>query len=192
MKEQVNNVCKSTFLKLRNISHIRKYLSKETTVMLVHGFITSNIDYCNSLLSGLPMSVLKKLQMVQNAAAKLVVKARKFDHVTPILKELHWLPISYRTQCKILLLTYKCLKGEGPEYLCNMLRPVRAMRSLRSSSKNVLMVPRTKLVTCGERAFSVIAPVLWNELPIGVKSIENLQFFKRKLKTHLFKVAFNV
>ena len=131
--------------------------------------------------------------MVQNAAAKLVVRARKYDHVTPILIELHWLPVFYRIRFKILLLTYKCLHGEGPEYLCNLLHPVNERsRSLRSSSMNMLQVPRTKLVTCGDRAFSVIAPVLWNQLPNDVKTAQNLQSFKTSLKTYLFTMAFNL
>ena len=193
MKSHVNSICKSAFYKLKNISHIRKYLSTETTVMLVHAFITSNLDYCNSLLTGLPYSVLHKLQMVQNAAAKLVFRVRKYDHVTPLLKDLHWLPVIYRIEFKLLLLTFKCLHGKGPEYLCTMLNPIERVRKLRSSSAvNLLKVPRTKLVTCGDRAFSVIAPLLWNKLPDNVRAAKDVDSFKISLKTYLFKKAFNV
>ena len=103
----VASICKSSFYHLRNISYIRKYLSSTTTETLVHAFISSKLDHCNSLLCGLPNYQIKKLQHFQNTAARLITLSRKHEHVGPILLNLHWLPIHYRIMFKILLITYK-------------------------------------------------------------------------------------
>ena len=114
---------------------IRKYLSRSVTESLVHAFITSRIDYCNSLLYGLPNShIIMKLQRIQHAAARLVTGTPRFCHVTPLLLHLHWLPISYRIKFKILLLTFKCLYGQAPNYLIDLITIKKQSRySVRSS-----------------------------------------------------------
>lgn len=190
MKSQVSSVCKSTFFKLKLIAQIRKYLSKAATEMIIHALISSCLDYCNSLFYGLPNYMLKKLQMVQNAAARLILKGSKYDHVTPFLKELHWLPITYRIKYKILLITYKCLNGQGPAYLCDLLSSLVPLRRLRSSSASLLYVPRTRLKTYGDRSFYYAAPSLWNSLPENVKNAATVESFKKGLKTHLFNMAY--
>ncbi len=88
---------------------------------LVHAFMTSRLDYCNALLGGCPASSINKLQVVQNAAARVLTRSRKYDHITPILQSLHWLPIKYHISYKILLLTYKALNGLAPAYLTSLL-----------------------------------------------------------------------
>jgi len=107
MLPHISSICKSASYHLRNISRIRKFLSTKTTEILVHAFVSSKLDHCNSLLYNVPKCALKKLQSVQNAAARLITCSRKYDHITPILKELHWLPISKRIKFKIMLLTFK-------------------------------------------------------------------------------------
>ena len=101
MAPHINSTCKGAFHHLRNIAIIRKYLSVKTTEILVHAFVTSKLDFCNSLLYGVPKSLLQKLQSVQNTAARLVTCSRKYDHVTPLLKDLHWLRIAERIKFKI-------------------------------------------------------------------------------------------
>ena len=96
MLPHVNNVCKSAFYHIRPISRIRKYLSTQTTEILIHAFVTSKLDHCNSLLYNVPKNVIKKLQSMQNAATTLITRSRKCDHITPILLDLHWLPVSER------------------------------------------------------------------------------------------------
>ena len=105
--DHVASICKSSFYHLRNISYIRKYLSSTTTEILVHAFVSSKLDYCNSLLYGLPNYQVKKLQHVQNTTARLISLSRKHEYITPILLNLHWLPKHYRIVFKILLITYK-------------------------------------------------------------------------------------
>ena len=120
----------------------------------------------------------------------MIVGAKKRDHVTSILKELHWLPVKYRIEFKVLLLTYKALHGEGPEYLRNLLDWYRPGRMLRSSLELMLSVPVTNLATYGDRAFCASAPALWNGLPFSVRSASSTGQFKASLKTHFFKCAF--
>ena len=190
MNEHINNVCKSSFFQLRHISKIRKYLSLNTTQILAHAFVTSKLDNCNSLYYGLPKGLIQKLQRVQNATARLVTCTRKYEHITPVLCELHWLPVEQRVVFKVLLLTFKAQHGLAPAYLSDILEHYKPARCLRSSSGHLLRVPTSNLRSYGDRAFSVAAPSLWNKLPSDVRSCESLSTFKNKLKTHLFRIAF--
>ena len=115
MLSHVNNVCSSSFCDVYNIRKIRKYLSHQTATSLIHAFITIKLNYCNGLLYGLPTIHINKLQKVQNAATRLVTNIRCIRHITPILKDLHCLPINYRIEFRIVLLTFKCLYGLAPQ-----------------------------------------------------------------------------
>ena len=135
MLPHVNNFCKSAFYRLSTISRIRKYLSSPSTELLIHTFGTSKLDHCNSLLYiNVPKNVIKKLQWVQNAAARLITRFRRCDHITPILFGLHWLPVSQRIKFKILLLTFKALHQQSPTYIQDLLTRYLPSRPLRSSS----------------------------------------------------------
>ena len=186
MTPHINSTCKGAFHHLHSIARIRKYLSVKTTEVLVHAFVTSKLDFCNSLLYGVGKSLLQKLQSVQNAAARLVTCSRKYDHVTPMLKDLHWLPIAERINFKILLSTFKSLHNLTPSYIQDLLVRYRPIRSLRSSSFQRLSRPNYNLMTYGARAFAVSAPEFWNHLPIDITSCHNLETFKSKLKIFLF------
>jgi len=188
--KHIDNICNISWYHLRNIRHIRKYLTPKATEVLVHAFISSKLDNLNSLLYGLPMSQLKRLQRVQNSAAKLITVNSKYDHVTPILKRLHWLPILQRIEFKILLLTYKAIHGLAPEYIANLLHIKEGHPRTRSSESHNFVVPSTKCKTFGDRCFSVAAPKLWNSLPCDIKLSVSLDIFKQKLKTHLCKMAY--
>ena len=126
---------------------------------------------------------------MQNSAARVVTDTRKREHVTPILKELHWLPVRCRVDFKILLLTHKALHGKAPTYLSDMLT-FKEGRQSRSTKLNLLAVPRTKCVTFGDRAFSVYAPTQWNKLPLDIWSIDCVETFKSAVKTYLFRKYF--
>ena len=134
MLPHVNNVFKSAFYHLRTISRIRKFLSTQTTEILIHAFVTSKLDQCNSLLYNVPKNVIKKLQSMQNAAARLITRSRKCDHITPILLDLHWIRVSGRIKFKILLLTFKALHQQSPTYIQDLIILFLPSRSLRSSS----------------------------------------------------------
>ena len=157
---------------------------------LVHAFISSKLGFCSALLYGLPKSVIDRLQYVQNCAARLVTRTRSSEHITPVLRRLHWLPVRQRITYKILLLTYKALNGMAPRYIADLLQPYTPTRQLRSSSKNWLVTPKSNLKFYGDRSFQVAAPRLWNSLTDDITSIQKLDVFKNKIKTLLFIDAF--
>ena len=117
IQEQIHKTCKSGFFHLYNIHRIRKYLSQEFAQTLVHAFIIGRIDYCNSPLFGLPSVHLLKLQRLQNAAARFISNFPRCSHITSVLCSLHWLPVKFRTDFKILLVTFKAIYGHAPGYL---------------------------------------------------------------------------
>ena len=183
------------FYHLRNIAIllIRNSLSQEDAETLVHAFISSKLGFCSALLYGLPKSVIDRLQYVQNCAARLVTRTRSSEHITPVLRRLHWLPVRQRITYKILLLTYKGLNGMAPRYITDLLQPYTPTRQLRFSSKNWLETPKSNLETrkfYGDRSFQVAAPRLWNSLTYDITSIHKLDIFKNKIKTLPFIDAF--
>ena len=184
----VNNICCSVSFALCRIGQIRKFLDKKCIEMLDHAFITCRLDQCNSFLYALPESQIAKLQRIQNSAARLVSLSRKFNHINPILRELHWLPVKYRIIYKILLLTYKCLHGMGPIYLQELLKEYKPARNHHSSTPLCLTTSITSF-QYGQRSFSSAASELWNDLPLHVKNSLTLAQFKSSLKTHLFTLA---
>ena len=135
MVEHVDKICKTSYYHLRNISKIRKYITEETTEILVHAFVSSKLDYCNSLLYGLPKHMISSLQSVQNTAARIVTLTKKFDHITPVLIQLHWLPVHFRILFKVLLLVYKALNGMAPLYITELLSYRTCSRTLRSTDQ---------------------------------------------------------
>ena len=192
MCDHITNVCKTAFYHLHNIRRIKKYLSRDSLLHLVHAFITSRLDYCNALLYGLPKEQIAKLQRVQNAAARVIMDVGKYSHITPVLYELHWLPVQARIQFKILLLPFKAIHGLAPSYISNLLSiKCKLSYNLRSNSGILLKPPSGKmLVTLGGRAFQAAAPHLWNELPSQLRTIQSVDVFKKSIKSFLFKQFF--
>ena len=188
----VSSICKSAFFQIRRVSRIRKFLTIPAAKTIVHSLIASRLDYCNSALVGLPDCDISKLQSAQNVAARLVTATKKHDHITPILIELHWLPIRQCILYKILFLVYKGLHGLAPPYISALLVPHTPTRNLRSSSKALLPVPKHNTATYGACAFSHFAPSQYNKLPCEIAESASLNIFKARLNTHLFKLAFNL
>ena len=187
MAAHVSKAVKSANYYLRNIGRIRKYLTAESSKSAVISLVTSRFDYCNGLLCGIPEELIRKLQRVQNNAARVITLTEKHDHITPVLKELHWLPVRRRIEFKILLLANKCLHGTTPSYLRELLKEYVPPRTLRSTSKNLLCEPRNNMKTYDDRSFSACAPKLWNQLPDNIRAAGSVAIFKQQLKTHLFK-----
>ena len=168
------------------ISDLRRYQN----VCKLNSLVTSRMDYCNVLLYGVPMTHLKKLQTVENTAARLISKTSRHDHISPVLKDLHWLPVQQRIQFKILNLTLKALHNLAPVYIKNLFQLYKPSRNLRSQNTSIrLVVSKTRTMTYGDRCFASAAPKLWNKLPSKIRDCETLDSFKRSLKTHLFTQA---
>ena len=185
----IKTIIKSAYYHLKNISRIKGLMSQQDLEKLVHAFVFSRLDYCNSVFTGLPKKSIRQLQLIQNSAARVLTKTKELDHITPVLKSLHWLPVCQRIDFKILLLVYKALNGLGPKYISDLLPRYEPPRPLRSSGTGLLSVPRVK-TKYGEAAFSHYAPQIWNKLPESCRSAATLTSFKSKLKTFLFATAF--
>ena len=190
MEYHITNTCKSAYHMIYNLRRIRKFLDKDSTKTIVHACITSKLDYCNGLLYGIPDSQIGRLQRVQNTCARLICGCSKFSRITPLLRDLHWLPVRQRISFKILLIVYKALLGQTPTYISELLKfkPNKHTHNLRSSLDTLLLqIPSYKTkITLGDRAFACAAPKLWNNLPLEIRKSPSLNVFKSKLKAHLF------
>lgn len=190
MKAHINFLCKNANFHLRNIGAIRKYITKHSCIQLVHALITARLDYANSLLFGVPDNQLNKLQRILNTAARIVSLSPRINHITPILHNLHWLPVKQRIIFKILIITFRAVHGSAPRYIMELCEPYSSQRSLRSNRQRLLKTTKTKLKTFGDRAFAASAPFLWNSLPTNFRHLENLETFKSNIKTYLFRQAY--
>lgn len=191
MSNHIKALVKSCSFQLRQLNRIKKSLNKSTMTALIHSFIHSRLDYCNSLLYGISKHEITKLQTIQNRAARLVVCTGRFEHISPVLMELHWLPVNKRIIFKVCVMVYRCLNGLAPQYLSEMLIDkcsISQRAGLRSDGGNLLLVPVTKL-RIASRSFAVCGPRLWNDLPQFLRQpgLTLLQF-KKQLKTYLFSL----
>ena len=193
MKTHVSKTVSCCFSILRQIRSIRRSVTRSVTASLAVALVLSRLDYGNATLAGLPDTQLDRLQSVLNAAARLVYSSRKYDHITPILSELHWLRAPQRIEYKLAVLTFRCMKGLAPEYLANDFQRVAdidSRRRLRSASTNRLVVPYSCRTTLGDRTFHAAAARVWNNLSSGVTSSVSLPTFKGALKTKLYASSY--
>ena len=189
-QSHIKSVTKSAFFHLKNISRLCPSLSDSVAETLIHAFISSRLDYCNGVLFGLPNKSIDRLQYVQNSAARVLTRTKRWQHITPTLKRLHWLPVKHRIHYKLLLLIYKSLHALAPQYLANLLNDYTPGRNLRSADTELLTIRHAKKRTLGNRAFYVAAPALWNSLPLEICQAPSLDSFKSALLRHLFTQAF--
>ena len=145
--------------------------------------VIGRLDYCNSLLYSLPDSYINKLQRVQNAAARLISNTTRFDHIFPVMKDLHWLPVKYRIMFKLVVYTFKALHGSAPTYVHQLIRPKpQSNYNLRSNTKHLLLdLPNKTKKTTGDWAFFAAAPTLWNTLPDELRALDSLKTFMARL-----------
>ena len=187
--DQINSLSKSCHFHIRDTRRIRHLLFLSAATALANSHVSSKFYYCNSLYNGISQANLNKIQRIQNTLARVVTNTSKLEHITPILKKLHWLPIIQRIDYKLCLLTYKTLQIQKPTILYNNLSFPSHSLATRSSDSSVLSIPYVR-TSLGKRAFSVFAPRLWNSLPPDTRNSLSLSTFRSKLKTHLFKLAF--
>ncbi|XP_064651630.1 uncharacterized protein LOC135502611 [Lineus longissimus] len=190
LASHVRAVVSSANYHLRNVALARHLLTNKATRTLTQAMVVSRLDYCNSLLLGVSEELADKLQVVQNNAARLITRTSRRNHISPVLEDLHWLPVRARIEFKVLTLVYKAVNGIAPDYLQDLLQLYTPSRSLRSSDKNLLSVPRSKTTSFGRRAFSFLAPQLWNSLSCNLRDTQSLLAFRNTLKTVLFQKYF--
>ena len=189
MRTHVSRTVSACFASLRQIRSIRRSVTRPVLQSLVAALTLTRLDYGCTTLAGLPARQLNRLQSVLNAAARLVYSARRSEHVSPLLRDLHWLRVPQRIEFRLTVLSYRCLNGAAPRYLADELQLVAHITSrerLRSASTARLHVPRTAHKTIGDRAFPVAAARVWNGLASSTTSQSSLLSFRRALKTELF------
>ena len=193
MTHHISAITRACYFHLRRIRQVKRCLNEQCIRTLVQAFVISRVDYCNSVLTGLPSSSLKPLTSVLHAAARLVKDLGPRDHITPTLRQLHWLPIPARINFKICLLMFNIFTGSSPSYLSSLVSPcssLPARRRLRSTSRDDFVSVRSRL-QFGNRAFAISGPTYWNSLPVHIRQSKDATQFKTKLKTYLFSNFFD-
>ena len=184
--EHVKLLSNACYYHIRALRNIRSSIDLETAKSIACAIVNSRLDYANILLYGVSKANVLKLQRVQNTLARVVVRSWNPNTKTAdLLKSLHWLPIHHRITFKLLAVTHKVMMTREPVYLASLIEHYSPTRSLRSSDRNLLVIPRCRL-NVGARAFSVAAPRLWNALPDELRCVDSITSFRAKLKTHLF------
>ena len=178
-------VCQSGYYQLRQLRQAVRSLSEDASKTLVQAFVSCHLDYCNSLFFGISEGLMNRLQSVQNAAARLVTGTRRSNQISPVLRQLHWLPVRQCVEFRVATLVHQSLSGMSPPYLaddCRLVADARERR-LRSTASRTCVVTRT-YSTFGDRAFLAASPGLWNSLPSQLKDADSE--FRWSLKTFLF------
>ena len=194
----IGNVTRICHYHLRKIRDIRRFLPTPDAIKLVRAIILARVDYCNSVLLGLPATQLRRLQSVINVACRLIFGARKYDHVTPLLRDsLHWLPISERIIYKRCWLTFRAVHDPScPRYLSELITRHstgdQGMKLRSSLGLQLVVPPPSKTATFGDRSFFRGNPQLWNSLPRDVTTVISPELFSKKLKTYLFSNSYFV
>ena len=188
MSNLIDQLCKSVRFQLNNVSQIRKYVSEDVCHHVIRSHVLSRLDYCNRLLTELsPSNTLRRLQSLQNWAARIIFRLDRRHDTMPLLTSLHWLPIKQRIVFKILLFVYKFFHDQAPEYFSDCLelyRPVRTnLRSNADPFRLTFHVARSK---AGDCTCTVAAAKEWNKLPSSINAAPSVDVFKKLLKTYIF------
>ena len=191
MVSHINSVVRACHFHIRTLGRLRPVLNKQTANAVAVSLVLSRLDYCNSCLWGISKSEIERLQHIQNTAARIVMRKKRTEHITPVLRELHWLPVQKRIEHKVMTQAYNCFYNSAPEYLRELVPRYQPQRCLRSADQCRLELPsvstgNTNKKTMGVRSFTNSAPSLWNALPLVLKKSESSETFRKALKTHLF------
>ena len=158
--KQVSETCKACYFHIRALRHIRTSLTIEASKTIAAAIVGSRLDFCNSLLAGTSVSNLTRLQRVQNTLARVVAQKPRFCHITPVLSDLHWLPVRHRISFKIATVTFRVLQSQQPSYLSSLIPryvPARALRS--SSSFSICVPPRKTTMATSQNHFHLLLQV---------------------------------
>ena len=191
MEHQINAVVKAMYFEIRNILRMISVLSYDSVKTLVTSLVLSRLDYCSSLLAGIAKQKILKLQKAQNCAERLILgRPRSETSAKSMLRTLHRLPVKARIEYKISVLCYNTLHSSMPSYLKDLFTSYVPERVLRSQDSKLLIVPKSNLKTFGDRAFTVTGPIIWNPLPLSLRTAGSVAIFKKYLKTFLYLLSF--
>ena len=197
LSKHVSSVCRSCFYFIRDFSRIRRHLTRSAAITLANALVTSRLDYCNSLLHSITGKEINRLKRVQNTLCRIISRLPRRAGTSKVMKSLHWLPIPFRINFKLLLITYKALNTNQPPYLSSDLRQFTCQTQTRRTDPdlNLLYVPpfQPKLYKSWTQfyySFSYAAPHMWNSLPLDVRTAPSVDSFRQRLKTYLFSLAF--
>ena len=185
MQKQITNTCQSSYMHIRKINSIRQYLSEQATLTLINSTVLIRLDYCNSVYVGLPQASLHKLQLAQNTAARVASRTPRYQHITPLLQQYNWSPIAKRWQLRLLVMTFKALHLDVPQYIINLFHWYSPARPLPSSSTTSLVPNRNMTIRYGKRLIDTSTAVLWNSLPNEIKCATDIIQFKKLIKHHM-------
>ena len=188
MEKNITNTYIAANMQIRKINSIRHYLTESSSKTLITSTVLTRLDYCNRAYIGLPQKSLHRLQLTQNSAARTVQRIHRYHHITPFLQQLNWLTINCRCQFKILVLTFKALHSQTPQYICELLNWYTPSRPLRSASTTSPVPNRNRTVRYGRRLLDTSAAALWNTMPEGLRNAVNVVHFKRLLKRHFMRL----
>jgi len=188
LRNHVDSVVRSCFVQLCQLRSVRRSLTDKALHTLIHAFIASHIDYCNALLCGVADGIIRRLESVLHAAARLITSIQRHEHITPTLGDtLHWLPTSQRITFKIALMMFDCSCGRCLKYFGDVFTPVHTIAAhlrLRSADHKDLVIPRVQSTRFGCRSFHVCGPTIWNKLPQDLRSTDTRKQFKCSLKRY--------
>lgn len=186
-KSQVSKVVSSSFFKIKTIRKILPFVPISSRTVVVAALVTSKLDYCNGLYTNLQSTLLRKLQAVQNAAARLISDIPRHHSVRSVLRDLHWLPVRSRIKFKILCLAHKALHKDGPKFLEDLFRWYSPSRNLRSANAYLMQPVRIRKSNWGGRGVTYNTIKEWNSLPAYLRAIPQILEFRHNLKTWLFR-----
>ena len=194
LKTHILTKAKRASYHLYRIRQIAKFLDLPAKKNpLISSLVMSQLDYTNAIFIYLPNSSIYPMQHIQNQGAKLIMNKHWLDSQTSTMRQLHWLPIRFSCKYKILLLVYRCMKDQAPDYLWQKLtlrNPVWMTHSATES--NFLHIPYNRRKTLADCGFSSAGPTLWNSLTLDLWTAPSVSDFKKLLKTYLFKICYNL
>ena len=179
--EHVTEVVSKCKGNLCQINRVKYLFDKFTLITIINSLVFSKLFYCSSMWSSTTKKNIARLQKVQNFAARIVTGARKYEHITLMLKELHWLPVTKQLEVRDILMTFNCIKGLAPPSLCNKFSTRSQVHTRNTRTKDILHIPSFRSAT-GQRSFSYRAVQLWNDLPESLANIKSFHVFKNAIK----------
>ena len=181
----------TTFPHIKRIAKVRQSLTKDATEILIQSLVLGSIDYCNSLLLGTPKHHLNKLQELQNMSCRVICNLRKFDHVSSVMADLHWLKVNEHIIFEVAVFMYKCISFTAPKYLASLVIKSHG-RPLHSSTNGLLPVSKCNTTLAHNSLFSSMGPRIWNGLSQNFRNVTSVDQFKGPLKTFLFKKSYTI